>query len=53
MLFHLTWVARLDDLDRLVSPLRIVGRAMMDARRRSTKPRGPGRARDIDAETAL
>ncbi len=30
-----TWVARLDDLDRLLSPLRIMGRAMMDARRRS------------------
>ena len=38
-----TWVARLDDLDRLVSPLRIVGRAVMDARRRA-RDRKPGRA---------
>ena len=34
-----TWVARLDDLDRLVSPLRIMGRALMDARRRSRQGR--------------
>ena len=51
-----TWVARLDDLDRLVSPLRIVGRALMDARRRSRRPRPASRADDaggLDAETAL
>ena len=34
-----TWVQRLDDLDRLVSPLRIMGRALMDARRRSRERR--------------
>ena len=39
-----TWVARLDDLDRLVSPLRILGRAMIDSRRRSRKPRPAARA---------
>ena len=41
-----TWVQRLDDLDRLVSPLRIMGRALMDARRRSRerRPEGPRRA---------
>ena len=51
-----TWVARLDDLDRLVSPLRILGRAMMDARRRSRdrKPAvRPTDAEDLDAGTAL
>ena len=29
------WVARIDDLDKLISPLRIITRAMMEARRRS------------------
>ena len=56
-----TWVARLDDLDRLVSPLRIMGRAVMDARRRSRdrKPKvRPGDARpaeegDLNAEITL
>ncbi len=52
------WVARLDDLDRLVSPLRILGRAMMDARRR-TRERRPSAAPcaggldGIDGEAAL
>ncbi len=51
-----TWVARLDDLDRLVSPLRIMGRAMMDARRRSRerKPKvRPGDADDLGAEVTV
>ena len=51
-----TWVARLDDLDRLVSPLRILGRAMMDARRRSRdrKPTvRPGDDADLNAEITL
>ncbi len=53
-----TWVARLDDLDRLVSPLRIMGRAMLDARRRSRdrRPKTPDRSGDIggvDAGSAL
>lgn len=51
-----TWVARLDDLDRLVSPLRVLGRAMVDARRRSRdrKPRvRPGDADDLNAEITL
>ena len=30
-----TWVARIDDLDKLISPIRIMTRAMMEARRRS------------------
>lgn len=34
-----TWVARVDDFDRLVSPLRIMGRALMDARKRSREGR--------------
>lgn len=52
-----TWVARLDDLDRLVSPLRIMGRAMMDARRRSRERRTgakPGSETDgLDAGATL
>ncbi len=51
-----TWVARLDDLDRLVSPLRIMGRALMDARRRSRERRPtqrPGDAEDLNAEITL
>ena len=51
-----TWVARLDDIDRLVSPLRIMGRALMDARRRSRerKPAKPaGTAEDLNAEITL
>ena len=56
-----TWVARLDDLDRLVSPLRIMGRALMDARKRTRGPKprtGPAGMRradpdDIAAEITL
>ena len=51
------WVSRLDDLDRLVSPLRILGRAVMDARRRSRdrRPAATDRPADdgLDAGTAL
>ncbi len=43
-----TWVARLDDFDRLVSPLRIMGRAMMDARRRSRDRRPKMRPDPLD-----
>ena len=51
-----TWVSRLDDLDRLVSPLRIMGRAMMDAHRRSRERKPAVKtpdARDLDAGVAL
>ena len=53
-----TWVARLDDLDRLVSPLRILGRAMMDTRRRTRERRRSAAPRaggldGLDGETAL
>lgn len=50
-----TWVSRLDDLDRLVSPLRIMARAVMDARKRSrggrrSPPAAP--AADLDDPNA-
>jgi AcrR family transcriptional regulator len=51
-----TWVTRLDDLDRLLSPLRIMGRAMMDARRRSRDRKPKMRAAmpdDLDAGTPI
>ncbi len=51
-----TWVARLEDLDRLVSPLRIMGRALMEARRRSrdrkASPR-PDPSDTLNAEISL
>ena len=47
-----TWVARLDDFDRLVSPLRIMGRAMMDARRRSRDRRPRMRPDPLDGTDA-
>ena len=49
-----TWVARLDDLDRLVSPIRIVARAVMDARRRARdrKPSRGAKAADDPATEA-
>ncbi len=51
-----TWVARVEDLDRLISPLRLLGRALVDSRRRrrDRRPRlrpDPSEARDAD--TAL
>ena len=51
-----TWVSRLDDFDRLVSPLRIMGRALADARRRSRDRRPaarPAEPDDLDAGVAL
>lgn len=45
-----TWVARLDDFDRLVSPLRIIGRAMLDARHRSRDRRAGATKRENDAD---
>lgn len=51
-----TWVARLDDFDRLISPLRILGRAVMDARSRSRdrKPKtSAGPVDDYDRGTTL
>ncbi|HEX4765547.1 MAG TPA: TetR/AcrR family transcriptional regulator [Lichenihabitans sp.] len=51
-----TLVARIDDLDRLVSPLRLLGRALIDARRRRRDRRGaPSRdpGADLDADPVL
>ena len=48
-------VRRVDDLDRLASPLRLLGRAMMDTRRRLKERRRverPRRAFDPDLEAA-
>ena len=51
-----TWVARVEDLDRLVSPLRLLGRTLMDARRNSrarrAKPR-PDISDAYDADRAI
>ncbi len=45
-----TMSARIDDLDRLVAPLRIIGRAIMDSRRRRREPRRTTpRQADLDA----
>ncbi len=43
-----TWSARVDDLDRLVSPLRLIGRAMADARRRKRDRRGKTRQETVE-----
>ena len=48
-----TWVARVEDLDRLVSPLRLLGRTLMDARRnRRAKPR-PDISEEYDVDRAI
>ena len=51
-----TWVARIDDLDKLISPIRIMTRAMMEARKRSrdrrTKKPSP-LAEDLNQEITL
>ncbi len=51
-----TWVARVDDFDRLVSPLRLIGRAMMDAGRRKRDRRASPNshpAEGIDADPVV
>lgn len=51
-----TWVARVEDLDRLVSPLRLLGRALLDSRRRrrDRRPRQQAdRADDLDSDAAI
>lgn len=51
-----TWVARVEDLDRLISPLRLFGRALLDSRRRRRDRRSRLRldpADRLDADTAL
>lgn len=51
-----TWSARVDDLDRLVSPLRLIGRALADTRRRKRDRRSPTReepAEDIGVDPAI
>ena len=44
-----TLSARVDDLDRLASPFRLLGRALMDTRRRRRARDADRRARDRDA----
>lgn len=50
-----TWSARVDDLDRLMSPLRLIGRAMADARRRTRdrRPTTPAPVEDIDGPSVV
>lgn len=53
-----TLVARIDDLDRLVSPLRLLGRAFVDASRRRRRRGGRSRFRpaagdDYDTDAAI
>ncbi len=50
-----TWVARIDDFDKLISPIRIMTRAMMEARRRSrtSKKRASPLAEDLNQEITL
>ena len=51
-----TWVARVEDLDRLVSPLRLLGRTLMDARRNSRHRRPKPRtdlSDDYDADRVI
>ena len=44
-----TWVARVEDLDRLVSPLRLIGRTLMDARRNQRNRKSKLRPEPADA----
>ena len=51
-----TWVARVEDLDRLISPLRLLGRALLDSRRRrrDRRPRyRPDPADDLDTDAVV
>ena len=51
-----TWVARVEDLDRLVSPLRLIGRTLMDARRNARNRRArpkPDLAEDLAADRTI
>ena len=51
-----TWVARVEDLDRLISPLRLIGRALADARRRrrDRRPRArPHPDDDVGTDAAI
>ena len=45
-----TWVARVEDLDRLVSPLRLIGRTLMDARRNQRNRKSKLRPEPADAD---
>ena len=48
-----TWVARVEDLDRLVSPFRLLGRTLMDARRNRRAAPRQDVSDDYDADRAI